>query len=189
MGRTLGRWSGNALTRSRRCVARKPIALWRRRVGRGRRRDILWRIEHGRIGAGQIDAGQPARAGFHWWRQLRSGLGRLGRRVAQQFARPHRRSAHARIGLCRWRACWSRAYRPDAGADDKRGGDGRASEDGVGEDGAADDGAGDTDEGGTGRDDDGVRGRTSPFPLPLGGVPLEFNAVSPLWRHHRLPGP
>ena len=37
--------------------------------------------------------------------------------------------------------------------------------------------------------DDGMRGRTGPFPLPFGGVPLEFNAVSPLWRHHRLPAP
>ena len=51
--------------------------------------------------------------------------------------------------------------------------------------------AGGVDAGGLDVDEDesGARGRTGPFPLPLGGVPLEFNAVSPLWRHHRLPAP
>ena len=196
MGRRsiLERWSGNALTRSRRCVARKPIALRRRGVGRRRRLGILWRIGDGEIGARQIDAGQPARArcrrGGRRGR-LRSRLGRLGRRVAQQRPRSHRRSAHARIGLAAGGlvdrgliasalgfALAGLVARPNAGADDKPG-DGRASDDG-----AADDGAGDTDEGGADSDDD-VRGRTGPFPLPLGGVSLEFNA----WRHHRLPAP
>ena len=83
--------------------------------------------------------------------------------------------------------------RPDAGADtdpgESRAGDNGAGDDGVADEGAADDGAGGIGEGGAEGDDDGVRGRTGPFPLPLGGVPLEFNAVSPLWRHHRLPAP
>ena len=81
--------------------------------------------------------------------------------------------------------------RPDAGADGNpnRAGDNGAGDDGVADEGAGGDGAGGTDEGGVEGDDNGMRGRTGPFPLPPGGVPLEFNAVSPLWRHHRLPAP
>ena len=73
--------------------------------------------------------------------------------------------------------------RPDVGAEDAE-----ADIDDADNDGAADDGA---DVGGVDGDDDesGLRGRAGPFPLPPGGVPLEFNAVSPLWRHHRLPAP
>ena len=52
------------------------------------------------------------------------------------------------------------------------------------DDDADDDGvdAGGADAGGVDGSDDesGARGRTGPFPLPPGGVPMEFNAVSPL---------
>ena len=81
-------------------------------------------------------------------------------------------------------------FRPDVGADDEADvadtdddGDGGADDEGVGVDVGV--GAG----GGVDGEDDesGLRGRTGPFPLPPGGVPLEFNAMSPLWRHHQLP--
>jgi hypothetical protein len=72
----------------------------------------------------------------------------------------------------------------DDGAGDDDAGDGRA-DDAAEED----DGDRDADEGRGDDDDDGMRGRTGAFPLPFGGVSLEFNAVSPLWRHHRLPVP
>ena len=74
------------------------------------------------------------------------------------------------------------AVRPDASGDDREADDGA----GAGEE---DDGEGDADEGRADSDDNGLRGRTGPFPLLLGAVPLEFNAVSPLWRHHQLPVP
>jgi len=73
--------------------------------------------------------------------------------------------------------------RPDVGVGDDE-------DDADNDDGADDEGvdAGGVD--GDGDDDEsGLRGRTGPFPLLPGGVPLEFNAVSPLWRHHRLPAP
>ena len=73
--------------------------------------------------------------------------------------------------------------RPDAGADDDGAGDEGDDAEGDNSEEGADGGRGDD------GDDDGVRGHTGPFPLPLGGVPLEFNAVSPLWRHHQLPAP
>ena len=77
--------------------------------------------------------------------------------------------------------------RPDAGADgDDPDDDGRG-DDGAADDAEMDDGEAGADEGRADSDDAGGRGRAGPFPLPLGGVPLEFNAVSPLWRHHRLP--
>ena len=75
--------------------------------------------------------------------------------------------------------------RPDVGVGDDE-------DDADNDDGADDEGV---DAGGVGGDVDGdddesgLRGRTGPFPLLPGGVPLEFNAVSPLWRHHRLPAP
>jgi hypothetical protein len=71
-------------------------------------------------------------------------------------------------------------FRPDVGADDE------ADVDDADDDGADDVSVG---VGGVDGEDDesGLRGRTGPFPLPPGGVPLEFNAVSPLWRHHQLP--
>jgi hypothetical protein len=76
--------------------------------------------------------------------------------------------------------------RPDVGADDGNADDGNA---GDGEaDGADVSGA---EAGGVDGNDDerGLRGRTGPFPLPLGGVPFGFNTSSSLWRHRRLPAP
>jgi hypothetical protein len=81
---------------------------------------------------------------------------------------------------------------PDASADDGEADDDGAGSDGAGDgdgDGDEDNGEGDADEGRADGDDNGLRGRTGPFPLLLGAVPLEFNAVSPLWRHHQLPAP
>jgi hypothetical protein len=87
------------------------------------------------------------------------------------------------------------------GTDDDAPGDNEPEGDGAGDDAAREGGAGNAAEADDGErdadkgrgddddDDDGMRGRTAPFPLPFGGVPLEFNAVSPLWRHHRLPVP
>jgi hypothetical protein len=72
-------------------------------------------------------------------------------------------------------------FRPDVGADDEADGDDTDDDDGADDVGV---GVGGVD----GEDDEsGLRGRTGPFPLPPGGVPLEFNAMSPLWRHHQLP--
>ena len=75
------------------------------------------------------------------------------------------------------------AVRPDVGADD-----GSADADDADDNGA--DVSGAEAGGADGNDDErGLRGRTGPFPLPLGGVPFGFNASSPLWRHRRLPAP
>ena len=74
--------------------------------------------------------------------------------------------------------------RPVVRPDDDDADDNNGADVGGADAGCADAGGLDGDE-----DESRVRGRTGPFPLPPGGMPLEFNAVSPLWRHHRLPAP